>query len=208
MSDQSMPRPPVRLIVLGGIGAGKSAVMERLARLGATVVDADEIGHGVIAPGGPAHAEVARRWPSAVRDEIVDREALASLVFADAGELRELEAITHPKIVERIKELVEGSQAPLVAVELPVRPEMLGPGWLRLVVEAPRDLRLERAVSRGLSEADVERRMAAQPADEERRVNAQFVIMNDSTIAELHSVVDELWARLVPDLYDETEPFG
>ena len=83
-----------RVVLCGGIGSGKSTVGTLLAARGAFVIDADEVGHRVLEPGGRAFDPVAGRWPSVVVDNAIDRGALGRIVFDDAAQLAELEAIT------------------------------------------------------------------------------------------------------------------
>ena len=88
MTDSSIHGPPVRLVISGGIGSGKSTVAARLRELGAAVIEADVIGHEVLEVGGAAHDAVAQRWPTVVTDGLIDRSALAEIVFADMAQLR------------------------------------------------------------------------------------------------------------------------
>lgn len=186
-------RPPIA--IGGGIGAGKGAVASRLAELGATVINADEVGHDVIEPDGIAYGEVAGRWPSAVVDGRIDRRRLASIVFADADELSTLEAITHPAIIERIGLLVEESDDPVV-VEIPVMLPM-GEGWIHLFVDADEEVRVARATTRDGDEADVRRRVAAQADREEWLAWADEVIDNSGSVEELYPQVDAWWEQLL-----------
>lgn len=186
----------MRLIVSGGIGSGKSTVLGRLRELGASVIEADVVGHEVLEPGGEAFDAVARRWPAVVVDGVIDRASLAEVVFQDAAALAELESMTHPAIARRILSGIEHSDAPMIAVELPVGSELLGIGWAKVVVEAPDEVRVARAVARGMEEDDVRNRMRMQPAGEEGRQGAAFVIVNDGTEEDLYAAVDEMWARL------------
>jgi dephospho-CoA kinase len=197
MSDQSIRQPSVRLVVTGGIGSGKSTVAARLRELGAHVIEADLLGHTVLEPGGAAHDSVAARWPSVVFDQVIDRTALAEIVFSDVAQLRELEALTHPAIAAEIKRGIDAAGPGVVVVELPVGSDLVGAGWIRVVVEAPEEVRVARAVERGMGEDDVRRRVAAQAGPEEWRAGADYVIVNDGTRADLETAVDELWGRFM-----------
>jgi dephospho-CoA kinase len=186
-------------VIIGPLGAGKSAVAAALARRGAFVVDADSIGHAVLAPGGEAFDAVAARWPSVVVDEAgvpaIDRARLAAIVFADPGELAALEELTHPHIVARIEEMVAAAPDQVVAVEMPLIDPPLP--WHRLVVVAPTPLRYRRAVARGMEPEDVTRRMQAQPDVDRWRAAADSVIDNDGTLENLEAAVDNWWAEFV-----------
>ena len=186
-------------MIVGPLGSGKSAVAALLAGRGAFVVDADSVGHAVIAPGGEAFDSVAERWPSVVVDgaggPVVDRARLATIVFADRAELAALEALTHPHIVARIEALVAGAPDGVTAVEMPLIDPPLP--WHRLVVLAPTPLRYRRAVERGMDPEDVTRRMQAQPDVDEWRVAADSVIDNDGTFEDLEAAVDRWWTAWI-----------
>lgn len=184
----------VLLLLTGGIGSGKSTVGDRLAGRGARVIDADRVGHRVLEE--EAQGEVAERWPEAVGPEGVDRRVLGERVFRDPEELRRLEAVTHPLIRRRIEEMVEEAAEGVVVVEVPLARDFMGPGWLRVVVDAPEEMRRARLAARGMPEGEVERRMAVQPGRSEWLAGADYVIDNSGGPAELEREVDRLWAFL------------
>lgn len=181
-------------MLLGGIGSGKSTVGRLLAERGWLVVDADLIGRRVLEPGGEALAAVAVRWPAVVVGGEIDRKGLAAIVFSNRDELAELEAITHPAIRRRLLDLVAATDGP-VAVQAPVLADLLPGAWVRVVVDAPDDVRRERLRLRGMDPADIDRRMASQPpregwiaagdylldngGDEEDLVHQVEVLLND-----------------------------
>ncbi len=189
--------PRIWIALSGGIASGKSTVAARLRELGADVIEADVIGHDVLAPGGPAFDAVAARWPQARSGGRIDRAVLAGIVFADGDQLAELEALTHPAIADEIARRISNSSAPVVVVEVPVAGPLPEGPWTRVVVTAPRDLRLRRAEARGATPGDARRRMGAQPTDEEYADGADFVIDNSGTRAQLMAAIDDLWRDLV-----------
>ena len=188
-------RPHQRVVVAGGIGSGKSTVIGVLSELGWSVVNADKVGQEVLTE--PEVVEtVAARWPGAVTRGEVDRSVLAKVVFADPGELAALEQITHPRIVGRIESWVENSAEPL-AIEISVL-RVANPRWGPIaIVHAPRSMRRERALERGMHKADVEARMASQPTDSEVLAAADIVIDNQGTSEDLVASVRRFdsWAR-------------
>jgi dephospho-CoA kinase len=197
----------------GGIGAGKSAVSSLLAGYGAAVVDADLIAREVVVPGGPAYGPLVERFgPSVLADDgTVDRGALASVAFADPLALADLDAITHPVIgrvmAGRMAALAGNADAggdadadPVAVAVIPLlgrrHVEALG---LRavVVVDCPEEVAVARLVhERGMEEADVRRRMAAQLSRGERVAMADYVLDNSSTLEDLRVRVGKLWAWL------------
>jgi dephospho-CoA kinase len=162
--------------LLGGIGSGKSSVGLLLSDRGADVIDADMVGHQVLV--GPARDDVIRLWPEVRAEGAIDRARLAEIVFKDPVQLRRLEAATHPHIRERIAGLVTASSAEVVVVEMPVLADILEGRWLRVVVDAPDEIRIGRLLNRGMEAADVRARMSSQPSRVEWLEVADFVIDN------------------------------
>jgi len=191
-------RRHTRVLLSGGIGAGKSAAADILAARGIPVIHADMIGHAVLEPEGEAFHAVSAWWPEIVVDERIDRSKLAAIVFDDPQALAQLESMTHPAIAARILNLVAAeAEAELVVVELPLLLPVLGEGWTRVVVDAPLQSRKERLAVRGMAERDIEARLAAQPSAGEWTAAADFVIHNSETLEDLEAEVDRLldWLR-------------
>ncbi|MCP4309386.1 MAG: dephospho-CoA kinase [bacterium] len=193
MRPDGNTRRPLRLIVSGGIGAGKTTVLRMLESLGAVVVEVDRIGHEVLEPDGVAFEEVSRHWPSVVVDGRISRPLLASIVFSDSEQLSHLEALTHPAIRNEIAARVAAAGDRDVVLELPLRSQLAGPGWTRLVVDAPTRVRQGRAVARGMADNDVANRIQAQPDRDQWLAGADYVIDNFGSIEELEAAVEAVW---------------
>ena len=172
----------------GGIGSGKSEVRRVLSELGVRTIDADSVGHTVLEPEGAAFEGVGSRWPEVVIDGRIDRRALGAIVFGDQTALRELEEKTHPAIFGKIMTDVEGFQEAVV-VEIPVLRHRLEGEWRRIVVDAPVEVRVSRAIGGGLSEEEVSARMASQPSRSEWLAAADLVIPNQGSLEELEGAV-------------------
>lgn len=191
---------PVHAILSGGIGSGKTTAASVFSDLGAHVISADHAGHQVLEPGGAAHDDVAATWPEVVsEDGHIDRPALAVVVFGDPAALALLESFTHPAIaavVEREIAELEGDP-PLVLVEVPLLISIVGEGWPRIVVDAPDETRRARLRARDMDDADIERRMAAQPGRAEWLASADHVLDNGGDLATLAGEVERVWKALL-----------
>jgi len=197
--------------LVGGVASGKSLVAKMLVELGAGLLDADRTGHAVLADDAEVHQSLRERWGEAAfsGDGSVERAAVARRVFADddtAKADREfLEGLLHPRIRRRLEALrnqYAAENKPAVVLDAPV---LLEAGWgpmcdVLLMVDASRDVRLQRARQRGWSEAEFDRRVAAQwPVDAKRRAS-HFLIRNDGTEDQLRQSVREFWeSHVAPD---------
>jgi dephospho-CoA kinase len=194
----------------GNIGSGKSTVARRLAALGATIIDADELARQAVEVGTPALQRIAERWGTEVLapDGLLDRAALRRRVFHDATELEELNQIVHPAVTQLRDNQVAAAQARgdrVVICDIPLLFERrLADEFDRIVlVDAPRPLRLERLVrERGLEETEALDMITAQMPAELKRARADHVIDNTGTLAELDVRVAELWAELSREAHE------
>lgn len=178
------------LVVAGNLGSGKSTVSGFLGELGWSVLDADRVGHQILAE-SEVVSEVASRWATAVRERRVDRKVLADLVFQDRQELDRLEALLHPRIVAFVEEWLASTPGNRV-VEVSVINAYSARWGPIAVVHAPEQLRLQRATARGMDQKDVNRRMAIQPTDQEWLAMAAIAIDNSGSQPVLRKAVSTL----------------
>lgn len=192
----------VRVGLTGGVASGKSTVAAILAELGAVVIDADTLAREVVARGTPGlEAVVAEFGPSLLTpDGDLDRPAMGRLVFADDDARKRLEAIIHPLVIERMAELeAQAGGDDVVVHDIPLLAEGGRAGGFDavVVVDAPRDLQVERMLSdRGWTREDAESRIAAQATREERRAIATHVIDNNGSLEDLRARVEAVFAEL------------
>ncbi len=184
--------------ITGGIGSGKSAVTERFARLGITVVDADLAARVVVEPGRPALQAIAGRFGAGILqpDGSLDRAGLRRIVFADPAQRLWLEQLTHPLIGEEIRAQLAASRSPYTILSSPLLLESSSQRQLAelvVVVDVPEEVQLARTMDRDANdEAQVRRIMAAQLPRQERLALADIVVDNSGTLAALDDVVAEL----------------
>ena len=191
----------------GGIATGKSTVSEILARLGAVLVDADQLAREVVAPGEPALAEVVREFGDVLRpDGTLDRKKLAAIVFAEPSRRKRLEAILHPAIRARFDARLdaltrEGFEG-IVVFDAPVMIESGGYKNMDRVIVVVTDEVIQRArlVARDADAADGERRIASQMPLAEKAKLADYVIDNTGDRAATEARTREVHAALVRDL--------
>jgi dephospho-CoA kinase len=194
----------------GGIASGKSFVAGALASYGCFVIQADEIGHEVLAPGGEAYAAAVREFGAGIlaadgsgdsRD--IDRRRLASLVFTDAEKLARLNAIVHPAVFRREDELTAEffAREPhgIAVLEAAI---LIETGSYRrfdalILVFCAQEQQIERAMRReGAVEADVRARIGRQMPLDEKRKYADFVIdtsgTKEDTLRQTRTIYEEL----------------
>ncbi len=195
----------LRIGLTGGLASGKSTVAARLAGHGIPVLDADAVVHDLYLPGAPGARAVAEEFGPDVLDRAggVDRSRLAQKVFGDAPALARLNARIHPLVIDRQRAWFEEREAAgdlLGVVEATLLVESGGRDRydVVVVVSAPAEVRLERAVRRsGETEREgLKKRIAAQLRDEEREKAADIVLKSNGAKAELLSRVDDLADRL------------
>ena len=194
----------IRVVGLtGGIASGKSTVSAMLRGQGAQVIDADALAREVVAQGTPGLAEIAQRWPEVIAPGGgLDRPKLAKIVFADAAQREDLNAIVHPRVqaalFERIEALAKAGER-LAIYDVPLLVENGLQAILDgvIVVSAPREQQLVRLLQRdGLSTGEAEARLAAQlPLSEKLKV-ATWVVDNGGSLEETRRQVDALWKYL------------
>ena len=191
----------------GGIASGKSTVASRLVEHGAVLVDADVLAREVVEPGTPGLTEIERVFGSSViaADGSLNRPALGAIIFADSAKREALNAITHPAIWKRAKELFAVAEAEnpdvVIVYDVPLLAEAAADRPMTfdriVVVEADIETRIERMVQlRGMSRTEAEGRLRAQASDAERRKFADAVIDSNGTLEHTLEQVDDFWASL------------
>ena len=183
--------------VTGGIGSGKSAVTERFASLGITVVDADLAARVIVEPGRPALDAIAEHFGRGILqgDGTLDRAALRQRVFADESERQWLEQLTHPLIGREILDQMAASRSPytILSSALLLETSQKDLADCVVVVDVAEAVQLQRTMQRDANDEDQVRRiMAAQMPRDDRLQQADIVIDNSRSLTQLDEVVAEL----------------
>jgi dephospho-CoA kinase len=188
----------------GGIASGKSLVSQQLAELGATIIDADKLGHESYQQGTDTYREVIEAFGQDVvgPDGEIDRRALGSKVFGNPEARKRLEGIVWPAIRRLAKERIEklrGEGVSAVVLEAAV---LIEADWLDIVDEVwlvlvEPEIARQRVVDRnGLTPEEADKRIGAQLTNDERRPYSQVTIENNGTLDQLRTAVDEAWSKL------------
>ena len=197
----------------GGIGSGKTAVSDQLAKLGAGVIDTDLIAHQITAPSGAAIALIEKQFGAEFIDPTgaLDRVKMRSLAFANPEARKSLEKITHPLIreetIRQAKELIE-EKVPYLVFVVPLLIE--SGNWLSLldylvVVDCPEETQIERVMHRSkLPRNEVERILKAQASRKERIAHADMVIENQGSLDDLRAQVLDLHQKILQIQKDRT----
>jgi dephospho-CoA kinase len=195
----------MRVGLTGGIGSGKSTVLQMLAELGAALVDADAISRATTAAGGAAIAAIAQRFgPQFITSEgALDRALMRERAYADPQARKALEDIIHPLVGQESARQVQAALArgvPCIVFDIPLLVE--SGRWraqvdLVLVVDCSPQTQVERVVARsGLEPAAVHAIMAAQASRALRLAAADIVICNDGiSLEQLRDNVEQAAAR-------------
>jgi dephospho-CoA kinase len=190
----------IRLGLTGSIGMGKTTVARMFADEGVPVFDADAAVHRLQGAEGALVAAIEARFPGTTGPAGVDRSALGERVLGEPEKLLALEALVHPAVArEREAFLVQHAPEPLVLLDVPLLFE--GGGWQDVdriaVVSAPEDVQRARVLARaGMTAEKLERILARQLPDAEKRARADFVIPTGGTLEDTRRAVRRIVACL------------
>lgn len=171
----------------GGIASGKSLVAKELKRLGAHLIDADEIARKVVNPGLPAYLDIVKEFGEGILnpDKTINRKALGKLVFSNPEIRKRLEQITHPRILDEINKNIKAVKGKNPDAIIVVDAALLIEAGLYkkmdkvIVVYADNKTQIERMMKRdGFTMDEAKNRISAQMPLQEKRKYADFVIEN------------------------------
>ena len=197
-----MHKRPYVIGLTGNIATGKSVVGQMLSELGAEHIDADHLTHQVMAAATPVYEQIIAAFGAQILgvDGAIDRGKLGSIVFSDGNALSRLEAIVHPEVIARTRQLIADSRAAVVVVEAikliesGMVAQLCDALW---VVTAPRAMQIRRLMEqRGLGYEDAVLRVDAQPPQEAKVAQANVVIHNDGSLDDTRQQVIEAWLEI------------
>lgn len=191
------------LALTGGLGSGKSTAADVFEQLGAVVIDLDDVAKTLLDKVPAVRDRVIETFGSGIvgADGRIDKRALASVAFSSAEQTARLEAITHPAVLAAVSGALDtlalqGEPPRVVVLVIPLlaeSPLFLEPVDAVLTISAPEDVRIDRALERGMSREDAEARIARQVGDAERRDISDYVIENDGDIESFRRAIAGFW---------------
>jgi dephospho-CoA kinase len=186
----------------GGIASGKSTVAKRWVEHGAIEIDADQLAREVVEPGSEGLRQIVETFGKDVlqADGSLDRATLGSLVFGDELKRLALNAIVHPLVKERSKEILAGLPEDAIAiynVPLLVEANVDHDFDLVVTVEAPEDEQIKRLVkNRGMTDSEARARISSQAKPVERAAVADVILNSNQDINLLLRDADQLWHEI------------
>jgi len=188
----------------GGMGSGKSTVSQIMAERGATVIDADKVGHEAYLPHTDTWQTLVKEFGKDIlaADNTIDRKKLGALVFSQPDNLKKLNSIVHPRMYEMMKNRINDYKKQGIKVIVVDAAILFEANWAPLVDEvwvvvADEANVIKRAVARtGLPEEQIRSRLRSQMSNEERIKRSNVVIYNDGTMDDLKKKVMELWGKI------------
>jgi len=186
----------------GGIGSGKTMVGTMFTELGAELIDADQLAREVVEPGQPALDEIATSFGREILlpNGRLDRRKLGGIVFADAAARDRLNAITHPRIRERMDAAISArrDREGVLIVDIPLLYENARTDAVEkvIVVWVDPETQYRRLIERGgLTDEEARRRIAAQMPLDQKRALADYVIDNSGSPAATRRQVEAIYRR-------------
>lgn len=190
----------------GNLGAGKTTVAKMFQKLGARILNADQMAHELISPRGACFKEVVRSFGEEIlTNGKIDRQKLARIVFNDSKKIARLNKIIHPKVIQQISEEISRERklkrhAALIIVEAAL---LIESGLHKfvdeiIVVKTNHRLQLARILKqRGISKQEALKRLKMQMAFKEKMKYANVVIDNRGRLSQTQKQVEDIWQRII-----------
>jgi len=189
----------------GGIGTGKTEVLNILRNFGAYTIEADLLAHQIYSPGEKAWQAIIDAFGSSVltAEQQINRKKLGEIVFADNDKLNQLNQIVHPKILEHLKKLIgeyRMAGVRLLVIEAAI---LIEAGWIEIVdsvwvMKATPEIVIQRLRKKTtLTEKQITQRINAQISDAERQEKADAILTNNGDKSDLINQVNQLMIAII-----------
>lgn len=189
----------LKIGITGGTGSGKTSVCKHLRDKGFQVIDSDAIARTILEKDSDAYNVVVSHFGESIlkSNGEINRQDLGSIVFDSPEDLNFLQSVVTKKTVESVINIFDTivPEKKLIFLDAPILFEVGLDKYVDMVwmVLAPRDQRMNRLAKRdGISDYEIEKRMAAQMPEEKKQKLSDIIILNDGTLDELHLRVDKL----------------
>ena len=172
--------------ITGGTGCGKTTALRAIEALGGVIIDCDKVYHQLLRTDIAMLNAIENRFPGTVKDSILDRKALAAIVFSDENALKDLNAITHGAVKAKVLEILE-SKPRLAAIDAI---ELFDGGLanfcdVTVAVTAPEQTRIQRLMARdSITEEQASMRINAQKKQAYFAEKCDYVLENNGTQAD------------------------
>lgn len=204
----------LRAGLTGGIASGKSTVARMFAALGCVTIDADQIVTQLYQPGHAGHEALVRTYGEAILspDGAIDRLKLAGIALATDADAKKLNALIHPLVIEEQARLIAAEEQTagdrIVIVEATLLIESGGKSRFDriIVVDTDPETQVARAVARGMTREEAERRIARQMPREERLRFADYVIDSSGAMSDTEAATVRVYESLMADLAAKKTP--
>ena len=188
----------------GGIGTGKTSVSNILSSLGASMINADKIGHKIYEPNSEGWMEVVNTFGKEILNENleINRKKLGSIVFKDKKNLDQLNSITHPRIYSEIESELQTLSNNNVNVSVVEAALLIEAKWTSLADQVWITVSKENTIYKRLEKRDglnieaVKARISSQMSTKEKLKFADVIIKNDSSIKDLEKEVQYYWKKI------------
>ena len=188
--------------IIGGIASGKSSVAEAFASEGCAVIDADRIAHKLLNDAGIKSQIRSIFGQEVICDDNVDRPSLARAAFESEENLKKINSIVHPKVLEEIDKLIakynRDSNIRAIVLDIPL---LLEVGWENrcdslVFVECEREIRVKRAQNKGISEEMLKKREKFQFSLDKKINLAHYIIHNNSVWEKTNSQIIDILSSI------------
>lgn len=186
--------------VTGSLGSGKTAVSKMFGRLGAYVINADNVCHSLMEPGKKIYKEIVRHFGKSIlmKNQAIDRKRLAGIVFKDDSKRKLLNRLVHPEAIRHIKKILKKRKG-LVVIDAAL---LIESGFYKsidklIVVKANRDRQIRRlAGQKAMTRKEILRIFKAQSSLKKKLGFADYVIDNNGSKKQTLLQVEKIWKQL------------